>query len=248
MLDETSIAVQKIEAENRDWSIGDTIDVGVNAVSSPRQIVAIFEYAGGVSDSQSFYLAYDEVIALRNPPVDVIVAVDVADDADVETVLADVDSVLEPFPSATATTIDDLVALIRGALNGLVALVAGLLLMSVVVAIVGIVLTLYLAVFERTREIGLLRAIGMTRKNVRKMIRFESVLIALFGTVLGLALGLFCGWALSIGVVGEGVRLGVPWLWIGAGFVGAVIAGVLAAVVPAYRASRLDVITAIGYE
>jgi putative ABC transport system permease protein len=74
------------------------------------------------------------------------------------------------------------------------------------------------------------------------------VLIALFGTVLGLALGLFCGWALSIGVVGEGVRLGVPWLWIGAGFVGAVIAGVLAAVVPAYRASRLDVITAIGYE
>jgi putative ABC transport system permease protein len=120
--------------------------------------------------------------------------------------------------------------------------------MSVAVAVVGIVLTLYLAVYERTRETGLLRAVGMTRRQVRRMIRFESVLIAVFGTLLGLVLGLFCGWALSVGVVGEGIRFGVPWVWVIAGFLGALVAGVVAAVIPAQRASRMDVLAAIAYE
>lgn len=88
----------------------------------------------------------------------------------------------------------------------------------------------------------------MTRRQVRRMIRFESILIAVFGTLLGLALGLLCGWALSVGVVGEGVRLGVPWVWIVSGLVGALVAGVVAAVIPARRAARLDILAAIAYE
>jgi putative ABC transport system permease protein len=80
------------------------------------------------------------------------------------------------------------------------------------------------------------------------MIRFESVLIAVFGTLLGMVLGLFCGWALSIGVVGEGVRLGIPWIWIVTGLIGALVAGVVAAIIPARQAARMDVLAAIAYE
>jgi putative ABC transport system permease protein len=120
--------------------------------------------------------------------------------------------------------------------------------MSVAVAVVGIVLTLYLAVFERTRETGMLRAIGMTRKQVRKMIRVEAVLIAVFGTLLGLGIGVFAGWALSMGVAGSGVSFGIPWIWVGAALLGSLVTGVLASIIPAYSATRMDVLQAIAYE
>lgn len=243
-----SIAVQKIEADGNAWAVGDTVSIEIDDVTEEREVVAIFQYAGGVSDSQSYYLAYEDVIARQDVPRDVIIAVQTDPGVETDTVVERLDAALADFPSATVATLDDLIGLIRSGLNALVGMVAGLLFMSVVVAVVGIVLTLYLAVFERTRETGLLRAVGMTRRQVRRMIRFESILIALFGTLLGLGLGLFCGWALSVGVVGEGVSLGVPWIWIGAGVVAALVAGVLAAIVPAAKAARLDVIEAIGFE
>ena len=90
-------------------------------------------------------------------------------------------------PGRRGSSVSDFADQIRVGLNAVVGMVAGLLLMSVVVAVVGIVLTLYLAVHERTRETGMLRAVGMTRRQVRRMIRFESVMIAVFGTLLGMA-------------------------------------------------------------
>lgn len=247
-LDESSIAVQQIEAENKGLSVGDVIDVGLGGSVEQRTVVAIFDYAGGASDSQSYYLAYDDVQGRTETPGDSIIAVALEEGVETDAMKQTLGDALADFPSVTVSSLDDLVGLIQGALNGLVAMVAGLLFMSIIVAIVGIVLTLYLAVFERTRETGMLRAVGMTRRQVRRMIRFESILIAVFGTLLGLALGLVCGWALSVGVVGEGVQFGVPWAWIAAGLIGSLVAGVLAAVIPARRASRLDIIAAIGYE
>ncbi len=247
-LGSSTVAVQRVEATARGWGLGQTVALDFGEGPEVHEVVAIFDFAGGASDSQSYYLAYEEVAIRQETPLDVSLyvrlqpGVELADGAEV------VSDALAEFPSAQVNTISDIIAQVRGALAALLGMVAGLLLMSVVVAVVGIVLTLYLAVFERTRETGMLRAVGMTRRQVRHMIRFESTLIAVFGTVLGVALGLFCGWALSVGVVGEGVRFGIPWLWITTGLVGALVAGVLAAVIPARRAVRMNMLEAIAYE
>lgn len=243
-----TVAIQRIEAEQQDIGLGDVIDLQVRGASRPVEVVAIFDLGGEVSDSASYYLAYDAVAELQTERNDFAVAIGVDPSADVGETAARVTDALSDYPGVGVTTLGELVEQIQSALGAVVGMVAGLLLMSVLVAVVGIVLTLYLAVYERTRETGLLRAVGMTRGQVRRMIRFESVLIAVFGTLLGILLGLFCGWALSIGVVGDGVRLGIPWIWIAGGLVGALVAGVAAAVIPARRAARMDVLAAIAYE
>jgi putative ABC transport system permease protein len=111
----------------------------------------------------------------------------------------------------------------------------------------GIANTLALSVFERTRELGLLRAIGMARRQVRAMVRWESVIIALFGTCLGLVIGLFFSWAM-VTAVPDQAALTVPVGQLAAGTVVAAIAGVVAAIGPARRAARLDVLAAIATE
>jgi putative ABC transport system permease protein len=122
-----------------------------------------------------------------------------------------------------------------------------LLALSVVIAVLGIVNTLALSVFERTREIGLLRAVGMSRGQLRRMITIESVLTALFGAVLGTALGLALGVTLQRALVDDGlVDLVVPVVPLLSVFVLAAVVGVLAAVLPAVWASRLDVLAAIS--
>jgi putative ABC transport system permease protein len=119
----------------------------------------------------------------------------------------------------------------------------------VIVAILGIVNTLVLSVVERTRELGLLRAVGGTRRQVRTVVRRESVLMALLGALTGIALGTVSGIALSRSLVDEGVTtLDVPLLTLGTYLVIAALVGVLAAVGPARRASRVDVLTAITTE
>lgn len=243
-----TVAIQRVEADSRGIALGDIVDLTIDDMPHPVEVVAIFDFSGGVADSTSYYLAYDTVRDLQEAPRDISLAIGLDEGSDIEATSERISDALVDFPAAAVSTIADIVGQVRSALAAVVGMVAGLLLMSVAVAVVGIVLTLYLAVYERTRETGLLRAVGMTRRQVRRMIRFESVLIAVFGTLLGLVLGLFCGWALSVGVVGEGIRFGVPWVWVIAGFLGALAAGVVAAVIPARRASRMDVLAAIAYE
>lgn len=243
-----TVAVQRIEADKLGLELGDTVELTIDGEPRPVDVVAIFDLAGEVSDSASYYIFYDDIRQIQGRPRDSTVMVGFDPEANEEAVTERLSETLADYPGVTVTTIADLEQMVRSALAALVGMVAGLLFMSVVVAIVGIVLTLYLAVFERTRETGLLRAVGMTRRQVRRMIRFESILIAVFGTLLGVVLGLFCGWALAVGIVGEGVRFGIPWVWIVAGLVGALVAGVLAAIIPARRAARMDVLAAIAYE
>ena len=247
-LGRNTVAIQLIEAESNGWSLGDTIQLTVDGDPYPAEIVAIFDFIGDISDSQSFYLAYEEIVRVQSRPLDGSLAVSLEEGADEEEVRETLEVALEDFPTVQVQSQSDLIDQINAGLNAVVGMVAGLLVMSLLVAVVGIVLTLYLAVFERTRETGMLRAVGMTRRQTRRMIRTESILIAVFGTALGLVLGLLCGWALSIGVAGTGVSLGIPWIWIGAALVAALLTGVLAAIVPARRATRMDILEAIAYE
>lgn len=128
-------------------------------------------------------------------------------------------------------------------------IVYGLLALAIIVAVLGVVNTLALSVVERTREIGLMRAIGLSRRQLRRMIRLESVVIALFGALLGLALGMGWGTAAQklLALEGLGV-LEIPWPTILTVFIGSAFVGLFAALVPAFRAGRMNVLNAIATE
>ncbi|MER6913145.1 FtsX-like permease family protein [Streptomyces sp. NPDC000594] len=136
---------------------------------------------------------------------------------------------------------------LREQIGSLLNIVYGLLGLAIVVAILGVVNTLALSVVERTREIGLLRAIGLSRRQLRRMIRLESVVIALFGAFLGLGLGMGWGTSAQQLLELEGLMvLEIPWPTIIMVFLGSALVGLLAALVPAFRAGRMNVLNAIA--
>ena len=131
--------------------------------------------------------------------------------------------------------------------NQFLRIVYVLLALALVIAIVGVVNTLLLSVYERTRELGLLRAVGMSRRQVRSTIRLESVIISLMGTLIGLVIGIVFGWALVTALADEGITsFAIPWTQLMIIVIIAVLAGVGAALYPARRAARLDVLQAIS--
>ncbi|MGP3632259.1 ABC transporter permease [Streptomyces sp. 24-1644] len=136
---------------------------------------------------------------------------------------------------------------LKDQIGQLLNIVYGLLALAIIVAVLGVVNTLALSVVERTREIGLMRAIGLSRRQLRRMIRLESVVIALFGALLGLGLGM--GWGTSaqklLALEGLGV-LEIPWPTILSVFVASAFVGLFAALVPAFRAGRMNVLNAIA--
>jgi putative ABC transport system permease protein len=153
---------------------------------------------------------------------------------------------LKAFPNAKAQTRqqfkDNQINGFKQVLNILYVLLA----LSVLVSFFGIVNTLVLTVFERTRELGMLRAIGMTRRQVRRMIRHESIITALIGAALGIVLGLTLGGLLAYRV--KEIVFAVPWQQLVIFTIAAIIVGILAAIFPARRAAKLDPLQAIAYE
>jgi putative ABC transport system permease protein len=131
-------------------------------------------------------------------------------------------------------------------LDMLLNLIYALLALAVFIALLGIANTLALSIFERTRELGLLRAVGMTRRQLRATVRYESVIIALLGTTLGLAIGTAFGWSIVKALEGEGLdTFAFPFSQLAVVTVIAALAGVGAAALPARRAARLDILGAI---
>jgi putative ABC transport system permease protein len=163
-----------------------------------------------------------------------------------ETNLHALERQLAAFPNAKAQTrqrfIDNQISGLNSILNILYVLLA----LSVIVSLFGIVNTLVLTVFERTRELGMLRAIGMTRRQVRRMIRHESVITALIGGVLGIALGLVLGGLLVARV--EFIEFALPVGSLLVFAIAAIVVGIVAAIFPARRAARLNVLEALQYE
>ncbi|TML04076.1 MAG: ABC transporter permease [Actinobacteria bacterium] len=133
-------------------------------------------------------------------------------------------------------------------LNKILILLYVLLLLSVIVSLFGIVNTLVLTVFERTREIGMLRAVGMTRRQTRSMIRHESVVTSLIGGALGMAVGFFLALLVTHALSSEGIVFAVPWLTLLGFVLATVVVGVIAAIFPARRAAGLNVLAALQYE
>ncbi|MEU6660713.1 FtsX-like permease family protein [Streptomyces sp. NPDC046821] len=138
---------------------------------------------------------------------------------------------------------------LRDQIGQLLNMIYGLLALAIIVAILGVVNTLALSVVERTREIGLMRAIGLSRRQLRRMIRLESVVIALFGALLGLGLGMGWGATAQKLLALEGLDvLQIPWTTILTVFAGSAFVGLFAALIPAFRAGRMNVLGAIATE
>jgi putative ABC transport system permease protein len=137
-----------------------------------------------------------------------------------------------------------------GGVNALLGVVYVLLLLAIVIALMGIANTLSLSIHERTRELGLLRAVGASRRQLRSMIRGESLVVAVFGTIGGLALGVFLGWGLVQAAADDAQTdvFSAPIAQLAVVLVAGAIVGVLASVRPARRAARLDILQAIAAE
>src|SRR3954454_5265528 len=155
---------------------------------------------------------------------------------------------LNSFPDSKIQTAAQFKKTQEDDINKLLNVLYGLLGLSVIISLFGVVNTLVLSVFERTREIGMLRAVGMTRRQVRRMIRYESIVTALIGGALGIVVGVFLAILTTQALSDEGIVHTIPWATIGIFVLATILAGMLAAILPARRAARLNVLKALQYE
>ena len=155
---------------------------------------------------------------------------------------------LRPFPGVVARSRSQVEAVVGSRLNSVLALFYALLALVVGMSLLGIVNTLSLSLHERTRELGMLRALGMTPEQTRTLIRDESFITASLGAVAGVVLGVLLAWLVTLALAGDGVVFALPVLQVLGLLVLGLLAGVVASVLPARRAVRLDVLQAIGQE
>ena len=170
-----------------------------------------------------------------------------ADDVTQEQAREAIDEVASGFANAEVQDIEEFKQAQTDQINQFVSIIYALLMLAVVIALFGIGNTLALSIIERTRELGLLRAVGMTRRQLRTTVRWEAILTSIFGTLLGLAIGLFFGWAIVEALKDEGLKaFVVPVGQLIVIVIIAALAGVLAAILPAWRASKLNILNAIA--
>lgn len=202
---------------------------------------------GGGKDGGTFEVSLDTLTRLVPTAQDITLYLNTAPGADKTAVSASLERAIARYPHIYVQNQTDYTSQVTGQVTMILNLLYGLLALAVVIAVLGVVNTLTLSVIERTREIGLLRAIGTSRRQIRRLIRLESVLIAIHGALLGLALGLAGGAAGQKVLVSYGITtLSIPWATIAAILAGAVIVGLAAALLPALRAARLNALTAIA--
>jgi putative ABC transport system permease protein len=171
------------------------------------------------------------------------------DPSDEKQVKQTIDDALEQaYPIAEALTVQEFKDQQAGQVNQILILFYVLLSLSVIVSLFGIVNTLVLSIYERTRELGMLRAIGTSRKQVKRMIRNEAVITSLIGAVIGIVMGLIFGIAVTEALKDDGLVLSIPVVQLIILLILGGLAGVLAAIAPARRAARLNVLESLAYE
>jgi putative ABC transport system permease protein len=233
------IAVSAEHAESRGWAIGSNVPVTFPAGETTLAVEAIYTGATEWVGSQFVDLAAFEANGVSELDYKLYISGD-------ETAIT---STAAAYPTADVLDEDAFLADAGAEIDTMLGLFYALLGLAVLIALLGIANTLALSIHERTREIGLLRAVGMSRSQVRATIRWESIIIAVFGTTLGLAIGTFFGWATVRAMAGEGIdtlTIPVTSLAIVAGIAG--LAGAFAAIVPARRAARLHLLEALTGE
>jgi putative ABC transport system permease protein len=235
-------------AEDHDVAVGDTISILTPSGESIDQVVRglyepppFYPLLGGVSvTTQTFDSYYQR-------PRNQFTFVNVSSDPSAATTQS-LEAAVAEFPDAKVQTREAWIDQQDEDFNQFLTMLYVLLALSVIVSIFGMVNTLILSVFERTRELGMLRAVGMTRRQARRMVRHESVITALIGAALGLPLGIFLAALVTQALQEFDLRFQIPWGQLVFFAIIAVIVGILAAIMPARRAAKLNVLRALQYE
>jgi putative ABC transport system permease protein len=242
-----TIAVFEDVAKDKNLSIGDRVPVVFKDTGGQELTVAMIY--GESQPAGDWLLGTETFEANVDDQYDYQVFVRKADGVDTPTARAAIEQVADGYPGAKVLDQAGYEADQTMFIDQLLNLIYVMLLLAIFIALLGIANTLALSIIERTRELGMMRAVGMTRTQLRSMIRWESVIIAIQGTLLGIVVGVLFGWALVTALSDEGIetfRLPVATLVVIV--VLAALAGVLAAVWPARRAAKLDVLRAVVTE
>jgi putative ABC transport system permease protein len=246
-LDSDQVAVSDTYADEHGLAVGDTLTIDYpDATSTQPTIGAIFTNDGLVT-SGGVVIPREAYFPHSSRPADSNLLINLADGVTPADGEAAVQAVADHFDAPDVQTNQEYTDAIAGEINVLLTVIYALLVVAIVIGLMGITTTLSLSIHERTREIGLLRAVGQTRRQTHAMIRGEAIIVALFGTIGGLALGLFLARTLTSSLAGEFTinTFAIPILPLAITVALAAAAGVLAATHPARRAARLDVLSAI---
>ena len=242
-----TIAVHEDVAEDLGLGLGDPVTASFAATGDQRLTVSMIY--GENQPAGDWLLGIDAYEANYVDQLDSQIFVKAQTGVTVGEAAAAVEGVTAGYPGAEVLDQDEYSQEQLAFVDQMLGLVYAMLALAIVIALLGIGNTLALSIFERTRELGVLRAVGMTRGQLRSTIRWESVIIALQGAVLGLAIGIFFGWALVAALAAEGLNtLAIPVPSLAVVVVLAALAGVVAAVLPARRAAKLDVLKAVVTE
>jgi putative ABC transport system permease protein len=243
------MSVHEKFAEDHKIKLGSTISVAFKDGSTARLTVRAITSSDGVIDQGAMYTSIatlKKYVPADKLPLDQLVFAS-AKEGQQDAAYTALKSALHDYPQYTVRDQTDYKQELKDQIGQLLNLIYGLLALAIIVAVLGVVNTLALSVVERTREIGLMRAIGLSRRQLRRMIRMESVVIALFGALLGLGLGM--GWGATaqqlLALQGLNV-LEIPWPTIIGVFIGSAFVGLFAALIPAFRAGRMNVLNAIA--
>jgi putative ABC transport system permease protein len=250
-LDAGEVLVDGKVAKDNGWEVGSTFTASIGAMRDHTLTVGGVSRAGGIFGGTQLVIPRDLYTEATPPTLqgDYNVLIRMAPGADPEQVRDEITTVVKPYLVVSVQDADEFVNDQASQVDTLLTILYVLLALSVIIAVLGIINTLALSVFERTREIGLLRAVGLTRGQLSRMITIESVAIAVLGALLGTGLGVGLGVALRRSLVSSGLEtLAIPWGLLAVLLVSSVFAGVLAAVLPSIRAVRLDVLRAITTE
>jgi putative ABC transport system permease protein len=245
-LDDRSVVIGKGFAEDNDKRVGDTLSVLTpTAQRLQLRVTGILDDKGHLTGDLT--VSNDLLAGSFGQNRDNYTFVGFERGADERAVKSRIDAVLErAYPQAEALTSQEFKDDQAGQIDQLLGLIYALLSLSVIVSLFGIVNTLVLSIAERTRELGMLRAVGTSRKQVKRMIRYESVITSLIGGILGLGLGILLAVLVTQAI--EDFELAIPVAGLVTTLVLAGLAGMAAAVLPARRAARLDVLEALAYE
>jgi putative ABC transport system permease protein len=245
-LDDRSVIVSKKYAEDHSIKVGQTLTIETSKVPQlPLTVIGIIHDKGGLTSA----LTVSNAVMERDFGVSKVsyALVGYRQGVSSDAVKAGISRVLDAhFPVAEVKTGAEFIKQQAGQIDQLLALIYALLALAVIVSLFGIVNTLVLSIAERVRELGLLRAIGMTRRQIKRVIRYEAIITALIGAVIGLALGLVLSVLVTSAI--DDFELTIPVVSLVALVVLTAIAGVFAAVLPARRAAKLDVLASLAYE
>jgi putative ABC transport system permease protein len=236
-----AVLVSNTEADGKGLSVGSPVDMTFSATGTQDlHVVGTYETNAFLGDYTVSLDTYDANVEQK---LDMNVFLNVADGVSVTDAKTKLDAFLqEHYPNVQA---DDQAASKQkflDSLNGILAFVLVLLFLSVIISGFGILATLWLSVFERIRELGLLRAVGMSRVQVKRMVRIEAVIVAILGAILGIVIGIVFAWTLQRSLSDLGITELIIFMVIAA------LIGVLAAILPARRAAKLNVLESISYE